>query len=223
MNALDENDEQRGRAERRKVIVAAKAFLANKAGVIQTVRAICRFRDLADTDDRLREPFASLYAIDCQSDHLPLTREQQQLWSDEMQERDRATIAHWESDEHREEVSVACRQLLAVLKHTPRSRIMYIEDKSAGLVGPARIGRVTFSKTGNTLYYGGRAFQRTTYGFKVNYFEVGTGALFWISGPRTDGADGLYGYRPTPIDDDVREEYWRTIRRQPSQSDKTVT
>ena len=37
-----------------------------------------------------------------------------------------------------------------------RSRIMYIEDKSCGLSGPARIGRVTFSKSGKTIYYGGR-------------------------------------------------------------------
>lgn len=29
-----------------------------------------------------------------------------------------------------------------------RSRVMYIEDKSGGLEGPARIGRVYFSKTG---------------------------------------------------------------------------
>lgn len=28
---------------------------------------------------------------------------------------------------------------------------MYIEDKSTGLTGPARIGRVSFSKTGQTL------------------------------------------------------------------------
>jgi hypothetical protein len=28
-----------------------------------------------------------------------------------------------------------------------KSRIMYIEDKGGGLIGPARIGRVTFSKS----------------------------------------------------------------------------
>jgi len=32
------------------------------------------------------------------------------------------------------------------------SRIMYIENKSSGLSGPARIGRVTFSKSGKTVY-----------------------------------------------------------------------
>ena len=34
---------------------------------------------------------------------------------------------------------------------TMKTRIMYIESKGAGLSGPARIGRVTFSKTGATL------------------------------------------------------------------------
>jgi len=34
-----------------------------------------------------------------------------------------------------------------------KSRIMYIESKAGGLTGPARIGRVTFSKSGATIYY----------------------------------------------------------------------
>jgi hypothetical protein len=36
---------------------------------------------------------------------------------------------------------------------------MYIESKADGLSGPARIGRVSFSKTGRTLYYGGKEFR----------------------------------------------------------------
>jgi predicted nucleotidyltransferase component of viral defense system len=56
-----------------------------------------------------------------------------------------------------------------------RSRIMYIEYKGDGLVGPARIGRVTYSKTGSTLHYGGKAFQSLKgSGFKANYFDVAT-------------------------------------------------
>jgi hypothetical protein len=72
-----------------------------------------------------------------------------------------------------------------------RSRIMYIEYKGDGLVGPARIGRVTYSKTGCTLYYGGKSFQSLKgSGFKANYFDVATGEHYWISGPRKNGADG---------------------------------
>tara|TARA_B100001179_G_C18497302_1_gene362681 strand:+ start:198 stop:482 length:285 start_codon:yes stop_codon:yes gene_type:complete len=91
---------------------------------------------------------------------------------------------------------------------------MYIEDKSEGLDGPARIGRVTFSKSGRSLSYGGRTFQSLNGGgFKANYFDVETGNHFWISGPRKDGADRLYGgSKPVEIDDDVASEYWRDIR-----------
>lgn len=68
---------------------------------------------------------------------------------------------------------------------------MYIEDKTDGLVGPARIGRVTYSKTGKTLVYGGREFQsQKGRGAKSNYFELGTGRVYWISGPRKDGKYG---------------------------------
>jgi hypothetical protein len=38
-------------------------------------------------------------------------------------------------------------------------RIMYIECKAGSLIGNGRIGRVTFSKTGSTIYYRGQTFQ----------------------------------------------------------------
>jgi hypothetical protein len=40
-----------------------------------------------------------------------------------------------------------------------KSRIMYVESKAESLTGSARIGRVSFSKTGKTLYYGGQTFK----------------------------------------------------------------
>jgi hypothetical protein len=101
---------------------------------------------------------------------------------------------------------------------TKRTRIMYIEYKGIGLVGPARIGRVTYSKTGSTLYYGGKSFQSLKgSGFKANYFDVVSHERYWISGPRKDGEDALYPTNiPTEIDEDVREEYWTVIRKKPS-------
>ncbi|MDX2273944.1 MAG: hypothetical protein NW206_00715 [Hyphomonadaceae bacterium] len=69
-----------------------------------------------------------------------------------------------------------------------KTRIMYIENKSGSLNGPARIGRVTLSKTGKSIIYQGRTFQSLKgRGFKANYFDVETGEEFWISGPRKDG------------------------------------
>ena len=96
-------------------------------------------------------------------------------------------------------------------------RIMYIECKAGALTGAARIGRVTFSQTGRTLYYRGQKFQSLKgAGFKSNYFDLETGEDYWISGPKRNGDDALYGGNcPIEIDDDVREEYWRFIRRQP--------
>jgi hypothetical protein len=110
------------------------------------------------------------------------------------------------------------------------TRIMYIENKSArppgkrGLEGPARIGRVTFSKTGKTIYYGGKTFGRLGgAGFKANYFDEESREEYWISGPKKNGEDGLYGPRPTPIDEDVREEYWTLIRKLPEKKHRKTT
>jgi hypothetical protein len=102
---------------------------------------------------------------------------------------------------------------------------MYIECKAGGLTGSARIGRVTFSKTGRTLYYRGRKFQSLKgAGFKSNYYDLESGEDYWISGPKRDGSDRLYGGRSQiEIDNDVREEYWREIRHLPARvDDKTA-
>ena len=104
---------------------------------------------------------------------------------------------------------------------SPQSRIMYIEDKSEGLSGDARIGRVTFSKTGKTIYYNGRSFSSLKGdGYKANYRDDESGEYFWISGARKDGGDTLYP-DAISIDDDVRAEYWETIRELPSKVNET--
>lgn len=100
-------------------------------------------------------------------------------------------------------------------KSSKAPRIMYIESKAAGSNGPARIGRVTFSKTGLSIYYRGKTFLRTR-GFKANYFDAETHDEYWISGPHRDGKDRLYiSNIPVEIDDDVREDYWMEIRKKP--------
>ena len=105
-----------------------------------------------------------------------------------------------------------------------KTRIMYIENKAGGLSGPAQIGRVSFSKTGRTLYYDGKAFQSLKgSGFKSNYYDLETGEQYWISAPRSDGADRLYGEaKPVEIDEDVRREYWRGIRGEPSRVSEAI-
>jgi hypothetical protein len=101
-----------------------------------------------------------------------------------------------------------------------KSRIMYIENKANAISGPARIGRVIFSQTGKMLYYGGRKFQSLGgKGFKANYSDVETREEYWISGCKKSGVDRLYG-GTIEIDEDVREEYWTTIRGMPERRDQ---
>ncbi|HZS44349.1 MAG TPA: 1-deoxy-D-xylulose-5-phosphate synthase [Blastocatellia bacterium] len=96
-----------------------------------------------------------------------------------------------------------------------KTRIMYIEYKGDSIVGAARIGRVTYSKTGKSIYYQGREFGSLNgTGFKANYFDVETREEYWISGCKKDGTDALYS-TTVEIDDDVREEYWTKIRNKP--------
>jgi hypothetical protein len=96
---------------------------------------------------------------------------------------------------------------------------MYIEHKGEGIVGPARIGLVTFSKSGKSIHYAGKTFETLKgAGFKSNYVDVETGEEYWISGCRKDGRDALYATEVT-IDDNAREEYWLEIRKQPENKD----
>jgi hypothetical protein len=103
-----------------------------------------------------------------------------------------------------------------------KTRIMYIESKADGISGPGRIGRVTFSKPGKSIYYRGRMFQSLKgSGFKANYFDAETGEQFWISGCKRDGGDHLYG-GTIEIDEDVRAEYWAKIRKAPGKAASKV-
>jgi hypothetical protein len=99
--------------------------------------------------------------------------------------------------------------------------IMYIEKKPGGaLTGHARIGRVRFSQSRETIYYDGMKLQSLKgSGGKANFFDVEFGTWYWISKCRKDGVDTLYP-GGVEIDEDVREEYWTEIRRQPENKDK---
>lgn len=102
-----------------------------------------------------------------------------------------------------------------------KTRVMYVERKADGLTGPARVGRVTYSKSGATIYYRGREFRSLKgTGFKANYYDTETREEYWISGPRKDGCDALYPTNiPAEIDEDVRDEYWTQIRKRRINSD----
>ena len=99
---------------------------------------------------------------------------------------------------------------------------MYIEDKSGSLNARGRIGRVHFSKTGRTLRYDGKQFRSLEGGYKANYFDTETGDWYWISGPKRNAEDRLYGTPGIDIDEDVREEYWSSIRGMPQHRARTA-
>ena len=102
-----------------------------------------------------------------------------------------------------------------------KTRIMYIESKADGISGPARIGRVTFSKSGRSYHYNGRLYKKMKGGFKANCFDSETGKEYWISGCKKNGKDRLYS-GTVDIDDDVREEYWTEIRKLPEKKNQSV-
>jgi len=92
------------------------------------------------------------------------------------------------------------------------TKIMYLEIKSDGLRGEGRIGRVRLSKTGKTLYYGERTLVPTKGSpLKANYFDQETHEDFWATGAKKDGSDSLFPL-VVNIDEDIREEYWLTVR-----------
>lgn len=67
---------------------------------------------------------------------------------------------------------------------------MYIENKSSGHHGPAWIGFVEFSKSGQTVYFNNKALKKLKNpGIYGNHFDVETGEEYWISGVKKNGQD----------------------------------
>jgi hypothetical protein len=94
-------------------------------------------------------------------------------------------------------------------------RVMWIEDKSSGLTGPARIGWVEVKNRGEKLIYKDKIFLSLRgRGFKSNFYDTATRDEYWISGCRRDGRDALYNTN-VEIDGDAVEEYWIRIRNSP--------
>jgi hypothetical protein len=105
-----------------------------------------------------------------------------------------------------------------------KPEIMYIAELGAANSETlwARIGRVSFSKTGRTLYYGGQELT----GSHGDYGDWQTGQRFHIQRARADGLDRSDGRKRgsfrVEIDEDVREEYWLKIRNEPSRVNESV-
>jgi hypothetical protein len=95
-----------------------------------------------------------------------------------------------------------------------RRRVMYVENKDGDIDGVrARIGWVTFSKTGLNVHYRGRTLKRSGgHGVRGNFFDEATGDEFWVSGVKTRGSNAHWAESvQVCVDDDAREE-WARIR-----------
>lgn len=89
------------------------------------------------------------------------------------------------------------------------TRIMCIECKRHGDSGGARVGRVTFSKTGRTIRYRGLVLKPLRgSGIRGNYMDEKSGFEYGVSGPKKNGQDRHWaGGGPVRIDADVVDEY----------------
>ncbi|MBW8522636.1 hypothetical protein K0U91_14090 [Chryseobacterium chendengshani] len=95
-----------------------------------------------------------------------------------------------------------------------KSEIKYIELKTGySDNGPAWIGIVSFSKTGRTLYFDGKAFQSLNgNGISGNYYEIESGDEYWISGVKKNQNDRhLSGGGKINIEKRVLSEYLQII------------
>jgi len=71
-----------------------------------------------------------------------------------------------------------------------KTKILYIENKSQGHHGLAWIGMAEFSKSGQTVYFNGKALKKLkSPGTWGNHFDIETGEEYWISSVKKNGQD----------------------------------
>lgn len=87
-------------------------------------------------------------------------------------------------------------------------RLMYIENKSGEIAGAdARVGWVSFSKTGRTIYYRGLELTKAR-GVSGNFVHLPTGDEYWVSGVKKRGSNVHWAERASvEVDEDALEAY----------------
>lgn len=97
-----------------------------------------------------------------------------------------------------------------------KSEIKYIELKTGfSHDGPAWIGLVFFSKSGKTIYFNGKAFQKIgSDRMQGNYYDIENGAEYWISGVKKDQTDRhSFGNGQIQIEERIVDDYLAIINR----------
>jgi len=93
-----------------------------------------------------------------------------------------------------------------------KQKLMYVELKSGfNDNGPAWIGKVAYSKSGQTIYFNGKAFKKGS-GVSGNYHDHETGDEYWISGIKKKGHDRHWaGSGKVMIDKTCIDEYLEIV------------
>lgn len=80
--------------------------------------------------------------------------------------------------------------------------------------GPAWIGLITFSKSGKTLYFNGKAFQRIGSSRTMgNFYDIETMEEYWISGIKKDLCDRhKYGSGKIYVEERILEDYLKLVK-----------
>ena len=95
-----------------------------------------------------------------------------------------------------------------------KTQIKYIELKSGfSGNGPAWIGLVSFSKSGKTIYFNGKAFQRMgSARIQGNFMDIESGDEYWISGVKKDLSDRhKFGGGKVLVEKRILSEYLKII------------
>ncbi len=93
-------------------------------------------------------------------------------------------------------------------------KVMYVENKDGAIDGAdARIGWVTFSKSGLSVYYKGKTLSRLKGGgVRGNHFDEETGDEYWVSGIKKRGSNAHWAEATRiQVDSDASEEYERLL------------
>ncbi|WP_300663685.1 hypothetical protein [Fluviicola sp.] len=96
-----------------------------------------------------------------------------------------------------------------------KSEIKYVELKS-GHSGPAWIGLISYSKSGKTIYFDGKAFQRIgSDRILGNYYDIESGKEYWISGVKKDMSDRhRFGSGKVMVEERIVAEYLKIIKKE---------
>ncbi len=91
-----------------------------------------------------------------------------------------------------------------------KRRLMYVENKDGEIDGAhGRIGWVTFSRSGQTVYYLGKELAKAKGGgLRGNFFDCATGEEYWVSGVKKRGTNAHWAENVAiAVDADARDAY----------------